>query len=165
MAPSGCGRPRHWFERAKPVEPLASFNGAHRYVKHPAKSGVVLLGDAAAASDPAWGQGLSRTLRGVCLLRDRLLQSDDWHAAAFAYAQDHDGLYECTRRLEAMNTPLLFERGEGADLRRQNAFALSHEDPTRIPDSIGLGPEAPLGRICQKALFRRGLIWFLYRRR
>lgn len=137
------GAPGHWFDRSRQAGPFASFDGSHRWVDKPCRNGVVLIGDAAAATDPAWGRGLSRTLRDVRLLRDRLLQSSDWQSGADAYAGDHDDFYGRMRRLEAMETALLFERGEAADRRREHAFALFGQDPTRIPDVIGLGPEAP----------------------
>lgn len=137
------GAPAHWFDRARQAGPFASFDGSHRWVDNPYRDGVVLIGDAAAATDPAWGRGLSRTLRDVRLLRDRLLQSSDWHSEAHAYARDHDDFYGRMRRLEAMETALLFERGDAADRRREHAFALFAQDPTRIPDVTGLGPEAP----------------------
>jgi 2-polyprenyl-6-methoxyphenol hydroxylase-like FAD-dependent oxidoreductase len=43
---------------------------------HPYRRGVALVGDAAAVSDPSWGQGLSMTLRDVRVLRDQLLASE-----------------------------------------------------------------------------------------
>jgi 2-polyprenyl-6-methoxyphenol hydroxylase-like FAD-dependent oxidoreductase len=138
-----AGAPAHWFERARQAGPFASFDGSHRWVERPHKEGVVLIGDAAAATDPTWGRGLSRTLRDVRLLRDRLLAEPNWQRAAEAYADDHDDFYGRMRRLEAMETTLLFERGEAADQRRQRAFALFAQDPSRIPDATGLGPEAP----------------------
>jgi 2-polyprenyl-6-methoxyphenol hydroxylase-like FAD-dependent oxidoreductase len=137
------GAPTHWFERAAQAGPFASFDGSHRWVERPYRDGVVLIGDAAAATDPAWGRGLSRTLRDVRLLRDRLLAEPDWQRAAEAYAGDHDDFYGRMRRLEAMETTLLFERGEEADRRRTRAFALFAKDPSRVPDTPGLGPEAP----------------------
>ncbi|TGT73416.1 MULTISPECIES: NAD(P)/FAD-dependent oxidoreductase [unclassified Mesorhizobium] len=137
------GAPGHWFDRARQAGPFASFDGSHRWVESPFRDGVVLVGDTAAATDPAWGRGLSRTLRDVRLLRDRLLASSDWRSAAEAYARDHDDFYGRMRRLEAMQTALLFDRGEAADRRRQHAFSLFARDPTRVPDAIGLGPEAP----------------------
>jgi menaquinone-9 beta-reductase len=103
----------------------------------------VLIGDAAAATDPAWGRGLSRTLRDVRLLRDRLLETNNWREAGEAYAEDHDDFYGRMRRIEAMETTLLFEPGEQAKQRGQHAFALWAKDPTRVPDVMGLGPEAP----------------------
>lgn len=138
-----AGAPAHWFERARQAGPFASFDGSHRWVDSPYRDGVVLIGDTAAATDPAWGRGLSRTLRDVRLLRDRLLESSDWQSAAEAYARDHDDFYDRMRRLEAMQTALLFDRGDAADQRRAHAFALFARDPTRVPDAMGLGPEAP----------------------
>ncbi|RAZ82386.1 FAD-dependent monooxygenase [Mesorhizobium hawassense] len=137
------GAPGHWFDRSQQAGPFASFDGSQRWVDKPYRDGVVLVGDAAAATDPAWGRGLSRTLRDVRLLKDRLLESSDWRSAAEAYAKDHDDFCGRMRRLEAMQTALLFEPGAAADRRRENAFALFARDPTRVPDAIGLGPEAP----------------------
>jgi menaquinone-9 beta-reductase len=147
------GAPAHWFERARLTGPLASFDGSHRWVDQPYRDGVVLIGDAAAATDPAWGRGLSRVLRDVRLLRDRLVAESDWQHAAGAYAGDHDDFYGRMRRLEAMETTLLFERGEEADRRRKRAFELFAQDPSRAPDSIGLGPEAPSDEMARARYF------------
>jgi 2-polyprenyl-6-methoxyphenol hydroxylase-like FAD-dependent oxidoreductase len=149
----GAGAPAHWFERARQDGPFASFDGSHRWVEHPYRDGVVLIGDAAAATDPAWGRGLSRTLRDVRLLRDRLQAEPDWRSAARAYADDHDDFYGRMRRLEAMETTLLFERGEQADRRRGHAFALFAQDPSRVPDALGLGPEAPSDDLARARYF------------
>ncbi len=147
------GAPRHWFDKAQQAGPFASFDGSHRWVDQPYRDGVVLVGDAAAATDPAWGRGLSRTLRDVRLLRDRLEETDDWRTAANTYAADHDDFYGRMRRLEAMETTLLFEQGEAADRRREHAFALFAKDPTRIPDATGLGPEAPSDELARATYF------------
>ncbi len=148
-----AGAPRHWFDKAQQAGPFASFDGSHRWVDQPYRDGVVLVGDAAAATDPTWGRGLSRTLRDVRLLRDRLEETDDWRTAANTYASDHDDFYGRMRRLEAMETTLLFEQGEAADRRREHAFALFAKDPTRIPDATGLGPEAPSDEFARARYF------------
>src|SRR5438552_8941883 len=70
-----AGAPAQWFERAQQAGPFASFDGSHRWVDRPYGAGVALIGDAVAATDPAWGRGLARTLRDVRLLRDRLSQN------------------------------------------------------------------------------------------
>jgi hypothetical protein len=57
------------------------------------------------------------------------------------------------RQLEAMETTLLFERGEEADQRRARAFALFAQDPSRIPDGAGLGPEAPCDETARARYF------------
>ena len=82
------GVPGDWLTDAAPYGIFASFEGAHRWIDRPFRDGCVLVGDAASASDPVWGNGLSRTLRDVRLLRDRLLADSDWHGAASAYAAD-----------------------------------------------------------------------------
>lgn len=65
--------PQEYYATARPAGPLATFAGAGIQVKHAYKRGVALIGDAAAHSDPSWGQELSLTLRDVRVLRDRLL--------------------------------------------------------------------------------------------
>ena len=76
-----AGVPSEWLVDAQPEGPLATFDGAHRWVERPYRDGVVLVGDAAGASDPSWGSGLSRTLRDVRLLRDALIADNDWPLA------------------------------------------------------------------------------------
>ena len=39
------------------IGPLATFDRADTWVEHPYKEGVVLVGDAAATTDPTYGQG------------------------------------------------------------------------------------------------------------
>jgi 2-polyprenyl-6-methoxyphenol hydroxylase-like FAD-dependent oxidoreductase len=85
-----AGAPAEWFAGVRAIGPLATFDGAATWVEHPYQDGVVLLGDAAGASDPTWGQGLSLTLRDVRVLRDYLLRHEDWETAGHAYAGEHD---------------------------------------------------------------------------
>src|SRR4029450_4392602 len=62
--------PAQWYAGARAVGPLATFDGSEPWVAHPYKAGVVLIGHAAAASDPTWGQGLSLTVRDTRVLGD-----------------------------------------------------------------------------------------------
>src|SRR5207245_1348633 len=94
-----AGAPAEWFDGAEPAGPLACFEGADRWVDHPYRNGVALIGDAAAASDPSFGCGTSLTLRDVRVLRDHLLANDDWNKAAEAYAAEHDRYYGALHRL------------------------------------------------------------------
>jgi menaquinone-9 beta-reductase len=94
------GIPGEWLEKLTPHGIFATFDGAHRWITNPMRGNCVLIGDAAAASDPVWGNGLSRTLRDVRLLRDRLLEGKDWTRAAGAYATDHDDFFQRLRRAE-----------------------------------------------------------------
>ena len=136
------GIPGAWLERLTPHGIFATFDGAHRWTTKPVRGNCVLIGDAAAASDPVWGNGLSRTLRDVRLLRDRLLGNKDWSRAADAYAIDHDDFFHRLRRAERLNATLHFAMGEAAEARRQRAYALMDKHPELNPDVSGLGPEA-----------------------
>jgi 2-polyprenyl-6-methoxyphenol hydroxylase-like FAD-dependent oxidoreductase len=136
------GMPPEYFEGAQAAGPLATFEGADCWVDHPYKDGLALIGDAAAHSDPSWGQGLSLTLRDARELRDALSASDDWDAAGHAYAKAHDGYYNVIHTVEDWLTQFFYETGPEADARRQRAFPLIAQDPTRVPDAIFSGPES-----------------------
>ena len=136
------GIPASWLEALTPYGIFATFDGAHRWITNPTRGNCVLIGDAAAASDPVWGNGLSRTLRDVRLLRDRLLEGKDWSRAADAYAADHDDFFQRLRRAERLNATLHFAMGDKAESRRQRAYALMDQYPELNPDVSGLGPEA-----------------------
>ena len=137
------GAPEAWYADAAPVGPLAEFAGADTWVDHPSRNGVVLIGDAAGATDPIWGCGLSLTLRDVRVLRDRLLETDDWGKAADAYAHERDYYYGMLHRAVVWLTELLWDRGPEADARRLRAERAGIlEDPTRLPDVVGDVPEA-----------------------
>jgi menaquinone-9 beta-reductase len=136
------GIPASWLEGVKPHGVFATFDGAHRWITQPVRGNCVLIGDAAAASDPVWGNGLSRTLRDVRILRDHLLANNDWQKATESYATDHDDFFHRLRRAERLNTTLLFSMGEAAEARRLRAYALMEKHPELVPDVSGLGPEA-----------------------
>jgi 2-polyprenyl-6-methoxyphenol hydroxylase-like FAD-dependent oxidoreductase len=142
-----------WFEGARPAGPLATFDGADTFVPHPYKDGVALVGDAAAASDPSWGQGLSLTLRDVRVLRDKLLATDDWDAAGHAYAAEHDRYYGTLRTMEDWITKLFMEVGPEADARRGRAIPRMMEDPTRSPDVLLSGPDEVLDEARRRRFF------------
>jgi 2-polyprenyl-6-methoxyphenol hydroxylase-like FAD-dependent oxidoreductase len=134
--------------------PLATFKGASTWVEHPHRDGVVLVGDASGHSDPAWGQGLSLTLRDARILRDRLLETDDWAAAAGAYAREQQDSFMMTRTCEEWFTTFFYDVGVEADERRARALPLLAQDPTRFPDQFQGGPEVvPLDETARKRFF------------
>jgi 2-polyprenyl-6-methoxyphenol hydroxylase-like FAD-dependent oxidoreductase len=135
------GVPQRWYADARPAGPLATFDATDEWVESPYRDGVVLVGDAAATSDPTWGQGMSITLRDLRLLRDRLLETDDWHAAARAYAADHDAFFAHVRRADTWFTDLFLDVGPHADALRARALPPLLADPTRLLDTPLSGPE------------------------
>jgi 2-polyprenyl-6-methoxyphenol hydroxylase-like FAD-dependent oxidoreductase len=136
------GLPAEWFGRAAQAGTLASFECASSWVSHPAGDGVVLIGDAAGSSDPAYGLGLSLTLRDVRLLRDHLIAQPDWRIAADLYANDHDRAFDSLRRMTSWMTEMAFATGREADATRGRAMPMIADDPTRVPDLAGVGPDA-----------------------
>jgi 2-polyprenyl-6-methoxyphenol hydroxylase-like FAD-dependent oxidoreductase len=130
------------FEGAEAAGPLATFEGASSWVDQPHRNGVALIGDAAATSDPSWGQGLSLATRDVRLLRDALVEHDDWELAGRVYATDHDRGYTTIRTTEDLFTTLFLETGPEADARRARALPLIAEEPDRAPDAFMSGPDA-----------------------
>jgi 2-polyprenyl-6-methoxyphenol hydroxylase-like FAD-dependent oxidoreductase len=136
------GLPAALFEGARPNGPLATFSGADEWTDHPYREGMALVGDAAATSDPTWGQGLSLTMRDVRTLRDKLLEDDDWERAGHAYAEEHDRYYNAVHPAEDWLTQLFMEQGPDADARRMRVMPLIVQDPSRVPDTFFSGPEA-----------------------
>ena len=116
--------PDEWLASARPEGPLATFDGTHRWVERPYNDGVVLVGDAAGASDPSWGSGLSRTLRDVRLLRDVLVSDTDWPRAADEYAGQHDEFWEPLRDVERLSAKALMSVGPDGASRRERALEI-----------------------------------------
>jgi 2-polyprenyl-6-methoxyphenol hydroxylase-like FAD-dependent oxidoreductase len=59
---------------------------------------AVLLGDAAHAMAPNWGQGANSTMRSAVLLADSLTKTDDVAAAAAAWETDHRTIIDQIQR-------------------------------------------------------------------
>lgn len=129
---------------SKLAGPLASFEGGDTWANHPYRDGVALLGDAAATSDPTFGQGLSLTLRDARVLCDQLLANSDWDQAGHAYAQQHDTYFHNCHTSAGWFRQVFQEQSPEAALRREKALPLIVQDLTRVPDHIFSGPEMPL---------------------
>jgi len=135
--------PGEWFDGVEVIGPLAEFEGNDHWIDSPSKPGLALIGDAAAATDPKWGCGLSKTLVDVENLSKRLTETDDWDAALVKYAAEHDDYYGKLHNILAWMTELVWTPGPAADERRMRVFPRMQQDPTGFPDSIGQGPFGP----------------------
>ncbi|MGB9236687.1 MAG: hypothetical protein WCC04_19950 [Terriglobales bacterium] len=142
-----------FYAGAKAAGPLATFDGTEAWVEHPYQAGVALIGDAAAASDPTWGQGLSLTLRDARVLRDQLLGTEDWESAGHAYAREHARYTEVNHAVNLWFSELYLDTGPQADARRARALPLIAEDPSRQPDAGFSGPDIPVNEAVKKRFF------------
>jgi 2-polyprenyl-6-methoxyphenol hydroxylase-like FAD-dependent oxidoreductase len=147
------GAPADYYRNVKPSGPLASFETADTWVPHPYRNGIALLGDAAASSDPTWGNGLSLTLRAVRALRDNLAANEDWDSAGHAYAEEYDRFYGVIHDVTIWMRQMFMESGPEADARRAKAMPLIAQDPTRVPDHGMSGPDIPFHREEMRARF------------
>ncbi len=112
-----------------------------------------MIGDAAATSDPAWGQGLALTVRDVRVLRDALLSHANWDEAGRAYAAAHDSHYGVIHRVEHWLSEMFFATGAVGEAYRAKALPLIAQDPTRVPDHVASGPELPADETVRKRFF------------
>jgi 2-polyprenyl-6-methoxyphenol hydroxylase-like FAD-dependent oxidoreductase len=147
------GMPAENYAGARAVAPLASFDMSEHWVDHPYENGVALVGDAAGATDPTWGQGLSMTARDVRVLAENLLGSADWDAAGHAYAQARDKYFQVCLTVEDWEFSLFFEQGAEADARRSRAFTRITQEPDRFPDHGVSGPELPCNDHVRRRFF------------
>ncbi len=148
-----AGAAAEWYAGARASGPLATFDGADTWVEHPYKAGVALVGDAAAASDPTWGQGLSLTLRDVRVLRDHLLNHENWDVAGHAYAEEHDRHYGAIHAVDNWSAEVLLATGPEAEARRARALPLIAQDGTRVPDHQFSGPDLPVNETVRRRFF------------
>lgn len=138
-----AGVPSAWLEGVQVTGPLAEFEGADHWVSSPAKKGIALIGDAAGATDPSWGCGLSKTMMDVELLSKRLLESSDWDTALAKYGADHDDKFGKLHDILSWFTQLFWTPGPEGDARRAKVMPRMKTHPMEYPDGIGLGPFGP----------------------
>jgi 2-polyprenyl-6-methoxyphenol hydroxylase-like FAD-dependent oxidoreductase len=147
------GVPPEYYAGARTSGPLASFISADHWVESPFRDGVVLIGDAAGASDPIWGQGLSLTCRDARVLTDLLRENQDWAAACDAYAQAHDQYFTNLREADNCMRELLIDRGPQADALRARALPRVAQGIAQMPDQGFCGPDKPFDEADRRRLF------------
>jgi menaquinone-9 beta-reductase len=138
---------------AKAIGPLASFDASDQWVEHPYRDGVALVGDAAATTDPTYGQGLSFSLRAARVLRDELSSNSDWNAAGHRYAEQHQRSFRACHTVEQWIRTLFQDPSPASCALRAKAMPRIAEDPTRVPDHIFSGPDLPVNEQVRARLF------------
>jgi 2-polyprenyl-6-methoxyphenol hydroxylase-like FAD-dependent oxidoreductase len=141
------------YANARSLGPLAAFDAGYTWVDHPYRDGVVLIGEAAAVSDPSFGQGMSLTLRDARVLRDAISNHSDWDQAGHSYAEQHDTYFQRIHTVCCWLRSLFQEQGPEADARRQRAMPRILEDGSRVPDHLFGGPELPLDEAVRARFF------------
>jgi 2-polyprenyl-6-methoxyphenol hydroxylase-like FAD-dependent oxidoreductase len=126
---------------ARQAGPLATFEGGDSWVDHVYSGGIALIGDAAATSDPTWGQGLSLTLRDARVLRDALLTEHDRDAAGHAYAAEHHRYYKNVQTAVSWFTQVFLQPGPEGDALRARVLPQLESDPFFLPDTLFAGPD------------------------
>lgn len=112
-----------------------------------------MIGDAAASSDPSYGVGQCLTVKDTRVLRDYLLDSDNWDEAGHAYAADHDRYFEIIHALTGWIYQLFYRVGPEADQMRRRALPLHAQDGSRMPDVLVSGPDLPLDEQAKRRFF------------
>ena len=112
-----------------------------------------MVGDAAATTDPTYGQGLSFALRAARVLRDELTKSSDWEAAGHRYAEQHQRSFHACHMVEGWIRAIFQDPSSEAVALRARAMPLIAEDPTRVPYHIFSGPDLPLIEQVRARLF------------
>jgi 2-polyprenyl-6-methoxyphenol hydroxylase-like FAD-dependent oxidoreductase len=142
-----------YYAEAKNIGPLASFDASDSWVEHPYRDGVALVGDAAATTDPTFGQGLSLALRDARTLRDELSKDSDWAAAASRYADQRRVYFRTCHTVEGWLRTLFLDPSSDAAALRAKAMPLIAQDPTRVPDHINSGLDLPLNEQLRARMF------------
>ena len=150
------GVPGEVYGNARPAGPLATFEGRTTWAESAYRNGVALVGDAAANTDPTWGQGLSMALRDARVLREQLLATDEWEKAGQAYAEERERYFSVVHAMENWQSELLMETGLEADAARSRAFRGWREDRRRNPDTFLSGPGDTLGEAERRRYFGEG---------
>jgi 2-polyprenyl-6-methoxyphenol hydroxylase-like FAD-dependent oxidoreductase len=147
-----AGAPREWYDGIEATGPLAEFESSDSWVRTPGKRGVALVGDAAWATNPCWGNGLSKTLLDVEALSRCLLATDDWDAAAARYGAEHADYAGKLHDILSWMTELVWTGGPEADARRMKVFPAMKLNPMAYPDAIGMGPFGPCDETARRLL-------------
>jgi 2-polyprenyl-6-methoxyphenol hydroxylase-like FAD-dependent oxidoreductase len=118
------------FDAAVPAGPAGFFPAADVFACRLTAPGVVLIGDAAGANDPAQGHGLSLAFRDARELRDLLANEHDWTAALAEFERRRQTYFAPLRAHAAWAGILTTETGPASDRLREQVARAREIDPT-----------------------------------
>lgn len=118
------------FRDAVPAGPLAFFPGTNMWADRLADDGIVLAGDAAMATDPSVGHGVSLCFRDARELRDLLLDGGDWAGAIREFERRRQVYQEPIRCIANWMMAISLEVGAEADARRERVQRARQADPS-----------------------------------
>ncbi len=142
-----------YYADAKSGGPLASFDASDDWIEHPYRDGVALVGDAAATSDPTYGQGflLPSVVRECCAMnlsaipigmRQDIGTRINISAVFGPATPSRAGIARFFKTLSPKSAAL-----------RAKAIPRIADDPTRVPDHILSGPDLPLNEKVRARFF------------
>jgi hypothetical protein len=80
-------------------------------------------------------------MRDARVLRDKLLETDDWDAAGHAYAQARSEYFKASHTVESWFSRFFYGVGPEADQLRERALPGIAQNPEIVPDHMQAGPE------------------------
>jgi 2-polyprenyl-6-methoxyphenol hydroxylase-like FAD-dependent oxidoreductase len=145
--------PEGSFGTLQQAGPIGFFSNSNIWSTKVASDHVVLIGDAAGASDPSRGMGTSLVFRDVRELSELLLAEHDWPAALAEFERRRWGYYRIIREHDRWRAILSFEEGPEADQRRERHRRALEDDPILGGFSL-LESRGPDGLIADEAARR-----------
>ncbi len=117
------------FSRATVAGPAAFFSCSDVWPTSRHGRGMVLVGDAAGANDPAQGHGLSLAFHDARMLGDLLTSDRDWDAAVAAFGRERAAIGETLLEHGRWVGRLTIDEGPGADRLRERVARARDADP------------------------------------
>jgi 2-polyprenyl-6-methoxyphenol hydroxylase-like FAD-dependent oxidoreductase len=132
------------FTEANPAGPCAAYPMFDSWSDTVVADGVVFAGDAAGFSDPTIGQGLSVALRDARMIRDILLDGEDWSQDAFTpYVEERAERMRRLRFAAQVFTDAHLPLGPGGVPERRRRKNMMTQDPDlfMVIAAMTCGPE------------------------
>lgn len=132
------------------IGPAGFFPNANIVATIPETTDVLLIGDAAGASDPCQGQGLSMSFHDVRTLRDLILTGIDWRDVPTAFHQQRRATFEVILQHCRWQERLSTETGPEIDALRERIARARELDPS-AGRFAGIFASGPAGLVADEA--------------